>query len=225
VIMVGSACGMRPSMFDLPENVGTKDAPICLPQGLSDNYLPGSVASLALKDHLAGRLCNSFAIGSTIHEYDIQGASDMKKYLIEWSVVDWCAPPASSHREFTYTQEVIATIDPSCDAITQTVVSEPNSPKGIVNRKVDQRDFILYQNYPNPYEGYTVIGFHLPDRTSARLTIYDVTGRLIKRIEGEYNQGYNEVQLSGWDLDAKGVLYYQLDTERYTATKKMVVVD
>src|SRR5690606_39027072 len=31
VITVESACGMRESMFDLPANVGTKDAPICLP--------------------------------------------------------------------------------------------------------------------------------------------------------------------------------------------------
>src|SRR5690606_22930550 len=36
-----------------------------------------------------------------------------------WEVVDWCAPHTSSTRKFTYTQEIIATIDPSCE-VTET---------------------------------------------------------------------------------------------------------
>src|SRR5690606_3896381 len=85
--------------------------------------------------------------------------------------------------------------------------------------------FALYQNTPNPYTGETVIGFQLPHSGAADLTIYDVTGRLIKRISGEYESGYNEVRLTSTELGVTGVLYYQLDTDRYTATKKMIVVE
>ena len=85
--------------------------------------------------------------------------------------------------------------------------------------------FALYQNTPNPFTGETVIGFQLPYSGVADLTIYDVTGLLIKRINGEYKAGYNEVRLSSTKLGVTGVLYYQLDTDRYTATKKMVLVE
>ncbi|MBY5959478.1 DUF285 domain-containing protein, partial [Membranicola marinus] len=119
VINVQSACGMRASMFDLPANVGTKNEPICLPEGLSQSYLPDTIGALTLKSHLEGKLCNSFASGSNVKEFDVAG-TDMKKYVIEWTMIDWCAHHTSSNREFSYTQEVIATIDPECDVTTGT---------------------------------------------------------------------------------------------------------
>ena len=88
-----------------------------------------------------------------------------------------------------------------------------------------EEGFALYQNRPNPYKGETVIGFNLPEATTATMTIYNVTGKLIKRIEGDFNAGYNEVRVSSLELGTTGVLYYQLDTDRYTATKKMIVVE
>src|SRR5680860_1648970 len=66
--------------------------------------------------------------------------------------------------------------------------------------------FALYQNTPNPYKGETVIGFKLPEATAATITIYDVTGRMIKRIESDYGAGYNEVRVKSVDLGTTGVL-------------------
>src|SRR5690606_19363803 len=83
-----------------------------------------------------------------------------------------------------------------------------------------ENGFALYQNTPNPYTGETVIGFELPESGEAVLTIYDVTGQLIKSVKGEYAAGYNEVWLTSTELGVTGVLYYQLDTDQYTATKK-----
>src|SRR5690606_33566310 len=91
-------------------------------QGLSQTYLPDTIGSLTVKEHLFGKLCNSFAVGPTVKELDVVGAEGMKKYIIDWTVIDWCAPHTSTNREFTYTQEVIATIDPSCDVTTTNPV-------------------------------------------------------------------------------------------------------
>ncbi|MBY5959866.1 T9SS type A sorting domain-containing protein, partial [Membranicola marinus] len=85
--------------------------------------------------------------------------------------------------------------------------------------------FALYQNTPNPYAGQTVIGFKLPEASKATLSVYDVTGKVLKIVEGEYSEGYNEVALKSSDLSVTGVLYYQLDTKTYTATKKMIVIE
>lgn len=89
----------------------------------------------------------------------------------------------------------------------------------------DDSGFALYQNTPNPFTGQTVIGFNLPEASKATLSVYDVTGKMLKIVEGEYDQGYHEVSLNGSDLNATGVLYYQLDTKTYTATKKMILIE
>ncbi|WP_236972870.1 T9SS type A sorting domain-containing protein, partial [Membranihabitans marinus] len=84
--------------------------------------------------------------------------------------------------------------------------------------------FALCQNTPNPYAGQTAIGFTLPEASEATLTMYDVTGKVLKVIEGRYGKGYNKVWVNSEDFGMSGVLYYQLDTEKYTSTKKMVVI-
>jgi hypothetical protein len=82
----------------------------------------------------------------------------------------------------------------------------------------------LHQNQPNPFASETVIGFTLPKAMDASITIYDVTGKVLKYIEVAGDQGYNQVPVRSGDLSASGVLYYQLDTEDFTATKRMVVI-
>ena len=84
-------------------------------------------------------------------------------------------------------------------------------------------NFELYQNVPNPFKGATMIGFNLPEATTAKLTITDMSGKVLRVIEAEYEAGYNQVRVS--DLPATGVLYYQLDTDNDSATRKMVILN
>jgi len=86
-------------------------------------------------------------------------------------------------------------------------------------------EFALYQNQPNPFKGETVIGFELPEASTATLTIYDVSGRTLRVIEGDFAKGFNQVTVSRSELSGTGVLYYQLDTPNDSATKKMILVD
>ncbi|HLF63787.1 MAG TPA: T9SS type A sorting domain-containing protein, partial [Saprospiraceae bacterium] len=87
------------------------------------------------------------------------------------------------------------------------------------------KDYALFQNEPNPFEGSTVIGFTLPEAMDATVTVYDVTGKVVHVIEGSYAQGYNEIKVNRKDLAITGVMYYRLDANEFTATKKMVVID
>ena len=86
-------------------------------------------------------------------------------------------------------------------------------------------EFDLYQNQPNPFKSETVIGFNLPEAAPATLTVYDVSGRVLKVYSADFAQGYNEVEISRAELSGAGVLYYQLDTENDSATKKMILID
>lgn len=90
--------------------------------------------------------------------------------------------------------------------------------------KVDV-DFALYQNEPNPFTNMTVIGFDMPHAADATFTVLDVTGKVVKTINGNFAQGYNKVELSKSDLGAAGVYYYQLESGDFTATKKMIIIE
>jgi hypothetical protein len=83
----------------------------------------------------------------------------------------------------------------------------------------------LKQNTPNPFSDETVIGFSLPKATKATLSIRDVKGALIYKVEGNYAKGSNQVSLKKSQLGASGVLYYTLETTEFTATKKMVILE
>lgn len=88
----------------------------------------------------------------------------------------------------------------------------------------DDLGYVLYQNTPNPFDNTTVIAFNLPQTAQASLRIYDVTGKTIKVYNGKYNAGLNKVEIGKDMLQSTGILYYTLDTEDFTATKRMVVI-
>jgi len=94
-------------------------------------------------------------------------------------------------------------------------------------------EFALYQNEPNPFNDLTKIGFTLPEAMDAKLTVFDMTGRVIKIVEGEYEAGYNKIELLQQDLGTSGVLYYRLDAgdlsttgnANFSAAKKLRIIE
>ncbi len=85
--------------------------------------------------------------------------------------------------------------------------------------------FELYQNQPNPFNGTTTISFNLPENSTARLVISDVSGKTLKTMSGTFVKGYNQITLDKADLNTTGVLYYRLETATQTATKKMIILE
>ncbi|MBI5917167.1 MAG: HYR domain-containing protein [Bacteroidetes bacterium] len=84
--------------------------------------------------------------------------------------------------------------------------------------------FQLYQNQPNPFKKSTNIGFTLPERGQAKLTVYDLSGRVLRTFDRTFDKGYNEVTVERTELPTGGVLFYQLETPANTATKKMILL-
>ena len=86
-------------------------------------------------------------------------------------------------------------------------------------------NFELHQNRPNPFNGKTLISFTLPNEGFAKLTIMDISGKVLKVVEKDFAKGYNEVSISSNEISATGVLYYQLESAEHTATKKMIILN
>ncbi len=89
------------------------------------------------------------------------------------------------------------------------------------NGIVETGVFELYQNAPNPFDKETVISFSLPAASPALLTIYDVTGKVVRVYEINGVKGINSITIHKDDIETSGLLYYQLDASDHTATKRM----
>jgi hypothetical protein len=84
--------------------------------------------------------------------------------------------------------------------------------------------YVLFQNTPNPFSNTTEIKFELPKNDFITLNIYDVQGKVIRTIQGQYKKGLNTISISSEMIGSTGVHYYKLESGSFTATRKMVVL-
>jgi len=84
--------------------------------------------------------------------------------------------------------------------------------------------FKLYQNKPNPFTGETIIGFDLPIASATTMTIFDMSGKVVKVISESYEKGYHQIAIDGKDFNEQGMFYYQLATTNGIETKKMILL-
>lgn len=90
---------------------------------------------------------------------------------------------------------------------------------------LQNNEFHLYQNEPNPFHQTTIISFELPTASYTSLKIYSLSGQLIKLIEDDFPKGYHQIAIDKSELSSNGVYYYQLDTPTKSATRKMILVE
>lgn len=84
--------------------------------------------------------------------------------------------------------------------------------------------YTLYQNYPNPFNPSTVIKFDVPKAGAVRLTVFDALGREVATLVNEHlSAGTYETTFDASGF-ASGVYYYELKTNGYKETKRMVCV-
>ncbi|MCC6816556.1 MAG: HYR domain-containing protein [Saprospiraceae bacterium] len=85
--------------------------------------------------------------------------------------------------------------------------------------------FDLYQNEPNPVSKFTNISFRLPEASPATLTIYEQTGRVLRVYNINGIKGMNTISIKAEELNSSSnVLFYQLDSEKNSATRKMLLI-
>ena len=101
---------------------------------------------------------------------------------------------------------------------------ENGTPMDIVLQfiEIPGQEVILYQNKPNPFSSTTEISFYLPKNEKGKLTVYDMTGKVVMLEEKTFNAGLNNVVVSSSVLRERGMYYYQLETPSFTGVKKMM---
>ncbi|MEG8945931.1 DUF362 domain-containing protein [Rosettibacter firmus] len=84
-------------------------------------------------------------------------------------------------------------------------------------------EYQLMQNFPNPFNPSTRIGFYIPKNEFVDLRVYDITGREIKKIiNKEISAGYHEIVFDADNLSS-GIYFYRITTQNFYDAKKMIL--
>jgi hypothetical protein len=90
-------------------------------------------------------------------------------------------------------------------------------------------EFSLHDNYPNPFNPETKIGYFLPRAGQVRLEVFNILGQRIRTLVNEHQAaGNREVSWDGrneaGEQVTSGVYFYKLQAEDFVQTKKMVLI-
>jgi hypothetical protein len=110
--------------------------------------------------------------------------------------------------------------------IRQTGELPPPPPDGETSNSGSQipHQFTLEQNYPNPFNPSTVIRYSLPVNSAVTLKVYNVFGQKIATlVNGMEDEGVKSVNWNAGGVPS-GMYYYQLQTQTFTDTKKMILI-
>jgi hypothetical protein len=105
------------------------------------------------------------------------------------------------------------------DAVTTSVFNNGQS-----NLNSTPNDFVLSQNFPNPFNPITSIRYSVPQTNFVKISVYDVLGREVALLVNEEKiVGNYEVKFNGSNLSS-GVYFYRLQAGSFVETKKIILM-
>jgi hypothetical protein len=176
---------------------------------VSTGYTVEMAFDLTKFGYTAGSQNKTISVGLNYHDYD-RTATDTSAYR-DWWFREW--PWAST--------PAFAVLNNTAMITTTGVGDVANVP----------RQFILYHNYPNPFNPATTIQFMLPDFGNVKIRVYDLLGRLVgvQDLVGQ-SSGLHQYVFDASKL-ASGVYYYNVEyvsargnNRRMSPTEKMLLL-
>lgn len=108
------------------------------------------------------------------------------------------------------------------NGVFKGVVSSATS--SITLSQFSKLDYELEQNFPNPFNKVTSIGFSTAQESEVIVTVYDISGRqVMHRLYDRLHAGRHRIMLDLRNLPS-GTYYYRLKSGSFSATKAMIFV-
>ncbi len=89
--------------------------------------------------------------------------------------------------------------------------------------------FALHPNFPNPFNPETTISFDVPEPSQIRILIFNRLGQKVRTLldenksAGRYRVNWNGTDEVGNKVSS-GVYFYQIESEKFSATRKMILI-
>jgi hypothetical protein len=129
-------------------------------------------------------------------------------------------------RDGVFTSDMLGLVEASFvnkDSMIQDVL--PNSPLNAA--AATPLAFTLGQNFPNPFNPTTSIGFSVPETGQVMINIYDILGRNVRTlISGQYTPGRYSVVWDAKDSNGRmvssGTYLYRITAGKFTEARRML---
>jgi hypothetical protein len=99
-------------------------------------------------------------------------------------------------------------------------------PSAVTDVPIDNlpKEYVLEQNFPNPFNPTTVLSFSIPQSARVTLVVYDILGNIVAvPLNENKSAGRHQIQFDGSFLSS-GTYFYTLKTGDYFQTQKMLLV-
>lgn len=98
-------------------------------------------------------------------------------------------------------------------------------PTGIVSTGSGiPSDYMLYQNFPNPFNPTTSVKFSVPKSGMVKLMIYDMSGKMVQElVNQQLNAGSYSILVNAANLSS-GTYFCKIEADGFTDTKKLMLV-
>lgn len=126
----------------------------------------------------------------------------------------------------------ITSNDPDKPSVFLNLQLVVNATVGVLTFREVPQDYVLSQNFPNPFNPGTVIHYAVPEQAWVRLTIYDISGRLVyDAVDELQSASHYQVKWEGKNAAgqpvAAGVYVYKMiahgaSGKVFVQTKKMM---
>ena len=133
--------------------------------------------------------------------------------------------PSPSINAITFTDMNTGWVVGSNGAILKTnsggITAIEDKPEQIT---ISPENFQLSQNYPNPFNPTTTIEFSIPKTEFVKLKIYNLLGQEVAALVSDKLPPGNYKYT--WDASAfaSGIYYYKIEAEKYTKTRKLILL-
>jgi hypothetical protein len=86
---------------------------------------------------------------------------------------------------------------------------------------------LVINNFPNPFNSSTIIKYQLPQSSKVKIVVYNLLGNEINKfVEGQKEAGIYTISWDGRNDKGSpvngGIYYYQIQTDHYSQTNKML---
>lgn len=109
-------------------------------------------------------------------------------------------------------------------------LSNPAVVAGVLDVQTTPTEFALLQNFPNPFNPETTIGYELAESADVTLQIYNVVGQVVRTLIAAESQAAGRYQIRWNGMDdrgvpvSSGVYFYQISAGEFQTVRKLMLL-
>ncbi len=182
----------------------------------------GEGVSLDLRPYFSPSQVDTYRVDFQFQNYPVlfQWRSDLANYYDSVKLTD-----VFDGSLLTLNMETVDSLNVAAQLL-QSFFIIAYGPKGLPSAVESHPEvagsYRLFDNFPNPFNPATTIGFDIPRRTGVHLAVFDMLGREVAvLVNSEMNPGHHAIVWEASDLPG-GVYVARLTAGSFSATNKMV---